>query len=190
MDEEKLRILEKCISFLELKVYGLNNLSRTALSSGNLSDEITKVENTISNACIGHPNATALLGHVKILDQLMDPFYDDHQLETSKREVILSGETDIIEYAHQLKILGQNWPALNNKSYGELDKYTKDIEHLIENERIQRDLVKEQTTHLHKLLFRYEQLMLQFSLAFESLEKVITELEYKVLKKTEEENEI
>ncbi|XP_050441656.1 uncharacterized protein LOC126846359 [Adelges cooleyi] len=187
MEINKIAILEKCVAALEYKVYGNN--SQSSFSLGSLIDEINKVDTTISNACIGHPNATALLGHVKILDQLMDPFYEDLQLETSKREIILSAETDFVDYAQQLNILKENWPALNNKSYGDLDKYTKDIEKLVNDERKQRNAIKQQTEQIHKLLFMYEQLMLKFSLAFEKLEKAITELEFNSSTKPEESNE-
>lgn len=37
--------------------------------------------------------------------------------------------------------------------------------------------------------YRYEQLMLKFSVAFDTLEKEITVLEYKIAKKTEEDDE-
>lgn len=154
MELEKLAILEKCVKALELKVHGTNITTESPPLNGNLVEEVKQVENTLSNACIGHPYATALLGHVKLLDKLMDPFYEDHQTELSKREVILSAEGEIFEYAQQLKQLGEKWPALNDKSYGELDKHTDEIEKLVDNERKQRELIKEQTQHIHKMLFR------------------------------------
>lgn len=155
MEFDKIAILEKCVSALELKVYGSNKSSQLLLPAGNLIEEVKQVDNTIGNACIGHPYATTLLGHVKFLDKLMDPFYEDHQSEISKREVILSAEPEITEYAQQLKQLGEKWPALNDKFYGELDKYTEDIKQLVENEKNQREVIKKQTEHINKLLFRY-----------------------------------
>lgn len=155
MELDKLEILENIIKALELKVYGTNVTATDSLPlNGNLVEQVKQVENTLSNACIGHPNATALLGHVKLLDKLLDPFYEDHQTELSKREVILSAEAVIQEYAVQLEQLGEKWPALNDKSYGELDKHTDEIENLVVNERKQRELIKQQTQHLHKILFR------------------------------------
>jgi len=189
MESEKIAILEKCVAALELKVNGTNKTTQMPLPNGNLVEEVKQVDNTIGNACIGHPYATALLGHVKLLDKLMDPFYEDHQLENSKREVILSAENEIIDYTRQLKQLGEKWPALNDKHYGELDKHTEAIERLVKNERKQSELIKQQTEHIHKLLFRYEQLMLKFSVAFDTIEKTITALEYKAIEKPEEDNE-
>lgn len=154
MESDKIAILEKCIAALELKVYGTNKDNQSPLPNGNLVEEVKQVDNTIGNACIGHPYTTTFLGHVKLLDKLMDPFYEDNQPEISKREVILSAETELIMYAQQLKQLGEKWPALNDKYYGELDKHTEDIEKLVENERKQRELIKQQTEHIHKLLFR------------------------------------
>jgi len=154
MESEKIAILEKCVAALELKVYGTNKVTQMSLPNGNLVEEIKQVDNTIGNACIGHPYTTALLGHVKLLDKLMDPFYEDCQPEISKREVILSAETEIIKYAQQLKQLGDKWPALNDKYYGELDKHTEEIEKLVKNERKQSELIKQQTKHINKLLFR------------------------------------
>lgn len=154
MESEKIAILEKCVAALELKVYGTNNVNQTPLPNGNLVEEVKQVDNIIGNACIGHPYATALLGHVRLLDKLMDPFYEDHHLEESKQEVILSAETEIIDYARQLKQLGEKWPALNDKHYGELDKHTDEIERLVKAERKQSELIKQQTAHIHKLLFR------------------------------------
>lgn len=155
METDRIAILEKCVADLELKVYGTNKATtQVALPNGNLVEEIKQVDNTIGNACIGHPYATTLLGHIKLLDKLMDPFYEDHQPELSKREVILSAEAEIIEYAQKLKQLGEKWPALNDKYYGELDKHTKEIETLVENERNQRELIKKQTEQITTLLFR------------------------------------
>lgn len=153
MENERIAILEKCVAALELKVYGTNKAT-IQLPNGNLVEEIKQVDNTIGNACIGHPYATNLLSHIKLLDKLMDPFYEDHQPELSKREVILSAEAEIIEYAQQLKQLGEKWPALNDKYYGELDKHTNQIEILVENERNQRELIKKQTEQITTLLFR------------------------------------
>lgn len=153
MEYNKIAILEKCVAALELKVYGVNKTNQS-LPNGNLVEEIKQVDNSIGNACIGHPYATALLGHVKLLDNLMDPFYENHYPELSKREVILSADVEIIEYAQQIKQLGEKWPALNDKYYGELDKHTEEIEKLVENERKQREVIKLQTEHIHKLLFR------------------------------------
>lgn len=154
METDKIAILEKCVAALELKVYGANKVTQTSLLSGNLVEEIKLVDNTIGNACIGHPYATALLSHVKLLDKLMDPFYEEHQPELSKREVILSAESELIDYAQQLKQLEEKRPALNDKFYGELDKHTEEIEKLVNNEKNQRELINQQTEHLHKLLFR------------------------------------
>lgn len=153
MESDKIAILEKCVAALELKVYGINK-NIQIMPNGNLVEEVKQVDNTIGNACIGHPYATALLGHIKLLDKLMDPFYEDHQPEISKREVILSAEAEIIKYAQQLKVLGEKWPALNDKYYGDLDKHTEEIEKLVKNEKKQRELIKQQTEHIHKLLFR------------------------------------
>ena len=115
METDKISILEKCVSALELKVYGTNKGAQT-LSSGNLLEEVKQVDNNIGNACIGHPYATALLNHVKLLDKLMDPFYEDYQQELSKREVILSAEAEIIEYAQQLQHHNQTHPTQDRKS--------------------------------------------------------------------------
>lgn len=153
MDSDKIAILDKCVTALELKVYGLNKIPQP-LSNGNLLEEIKQIDNNIGNACIGHPYATALLSHVKLLDKLMDPFYEDYQPEISKREVILSADTEITKYAQQLNQLGEKWPALNDKYYGELDKHTEEIEKLVEDERKQHNLISQQTEHIHKLLFR------------------------------------
>ncbi|XP_060865253.1 uncharacterized protein LOC132941280 [Metopolophium dirhodum] len=186
METEKISILEKCVAALELKVYGINKEAQASLPSSSLLEEVKQVDNNIGNACIGHPYATTLLSHVKLLDKLMDPFYEDYQPELSKREVILSAEAEIIGYAQQLQQLNEKWPALNDKYYSEIDKHTEEIEILVENERKQRELIKEQTEHIHTLLFRYEQLMLKFSVAFDTLEKEITVLENKTSKKPEE----
>lgn len=154
MESEKIAILEKCVAALELKVYGKNKSVSSSIPTGNLVEEVKQVDNTIGNACIGHPYATSLLSHVKLLDKLMDPFYEDHQTETSKREVILSAEAELVEYAEVLKQLGEKWPALNDKYYGELDEHTEEIEQLVRNERKQREVIKQQTEHIHTLLFR------------------------------------
>ncbi|XP_060838535.1 uncharacterized protein LOC132920291 [Rhopalosiphum padi] len=189
MEADKISILEKLVSALELKVYGTNKDIPTSLPNGNLLEEVKQVDNNIGNACIGHPYATALLSHVKLLDKLMDPFYEDYQTELSKREVILSAESEIVKYAQQLQQLNEKWPALNDKYYSEIDKHTEEIEKLVENEQKQHELIKEQTEHINTLLFRYEQVMLKFSVAFDTLEKEITVLEYKTSKKPEEDNE-
>ncbi|XP_025425331.1 uncharacterized protein LOC112694157 [Sipha flava] len=189
METDKIGILEKCVAALELKVYGANKVTQTSLPSGNLVEEVKLVDNTIGNACIGHPYANALLSHVKLLDKLMDPFYEEYQPEISKREVILSSESELIDYVQQLKQLEEKRHTINDKSYGELDKYTEEIEKLVGNERNQRQLINQQTEHLHKLLFRYEQLMLKFSIAFDTLEKAITVLELKTSEKPEEDIE-
>lgn len=154
MESDKIAILEKCVAALELKVYGTNKVTQTSLPSGNLVEEVKLVDNTIGNACIGHPYATALLSHIKLLDKLMDPFYEEHQFEISKREVILSAESELIDYVQQLKQLEEKRPALNDKSYGELDKYTEEIEKLVVNERNQHELINRQTEHLYKFFFR------------------------------------
>jgi len=154
METEKISILEKCVAALELKVYGTNKEAQASLPSSSLLEEVKQVDNNIGNACIGHPYATTLLSHVKLLDKLMDPFYEDYQPELSKREVILSAEAEIIGYAQQLQQLNEKWPALNDKYYSEIDKHTEEIEILVENERKQRELIKEQTEHIHTLLFR------------------------------------
>lgn len=154
MEFDKVAILEKCIAALELKVYGSIKSTQSLLPNGNLVEEVNQVENTLGNACIGHPYATALLSHIRLLDKLMDPFYEDYQSEISKQEVILSAEDEIIEYAQQLQQLGGKWPVLNDKSYGELDKHIDEIEKLVENEKKQNKLIKQQTEHIHKLLFR------------------------------------
>lgn len=153
MESGKIDILEKCVAALESKVYGENKVQSLQLSN-NLVEEVRQVDNTIGNACIGHPYATAFLSHVKLLDKLMDPFYEDHQPETSKREVILSAETEIIKYAQQLKELGKKWPGLNDKYYSEIDKHTEEIEKLVKNEKKQQEIIKQQTEHIHILLFR------------------------------------
>lgn len=153
MEADKIKILEKCVMALETKIYGVNKTQLTSLNN-NLVEEVKQIDNTIGNACIGHPYATALLGHIKLLDKLMDPFYEDHQPETSKREVILSAETEIIKYAQQLKELGEKWPALNDKYYSEIDKHTEEIAQLVKNEKKQQELIKQQTEHIHVLLFR------------------------------------
>jgi len=154
MESEKIAILEKYIAALELKVYGINKTNQTLLPNGNLVEEVKHIDNVIGNTCIGHPYATAYLGYVKLLDKLMDPFYEDHQPEISKREVILSAEIEVTKYAQQLKELGKKWPALNDKNYGELDKHTEEIEKLVKNERKQSELIKQQTDHIHRLLYR------------------------------------
>lgn len=154
METEKISILEKCVAALELKVYGISKDVQAPLPSGNLLEEVKQVDNNIGNACIGHPYATTLLSHVRLLDKLMDPFYEDYHPELSKREVILSAEAEIIGYAQQLQQLNEKWPALNDKYYSEIDKHTEEIEILVENERKQRELIKEQTEHIHTLLFR------------------------------------
>lgn len=153
MEFDKIAILEKCVAALELKVYGLNKTSQPLLNS-NLLKQVKQIDNNIGNACIGHPYATALLSHVKLLDKLMDPFYEDYQPEISKREVILSADAEITKYTQQLNQLGEKWPSLNDKYYGELDKHTEEIEKLVDNERKQRELISQQTEHIHKLLFR------------------------------------
>lgn len=154
MESDKLAILEKCVTALEIKVYGSNKSTQLSLPNGNLVEEVKQVDNTIGNACIGHPYATTLLSHVKLLDKLMDPFYEDYHPEISKQQVILSAAADMVEYAQQLTQLGEKWPALNDKNYGELDKHTNEIETLVKNEKKQRDIIKQQTEHIHKLLFR------------------------------------
>lgn len=152
MEANKIDILEKCVTALETKVYGVNKTQ--SLLQNNLVEEVKQIDNIIGNACIGHPYTTALLGHIKLLDKLMDPFYEDHQSEISKREVIISAETDIINYAQQLKELCEKRPALNDKYYSEIDKHTEEIEKLIKNEKKHQEIIKQQTEHINVLLFR------------------------------------